>query len=93
MLAMGDPEGTAMSFGETDVTTLEFICDTAAAALRRGQSFYTHKCGISRLGETLANWRNVGRGPEYVKIEHKVLYPLKAVEEYERANLHRPLAV
>ena len=43
--------------------------------------------------QTLANWRHVGRGPEYVKIERKVLYPLKAVEEYEQANLHRPLAV
>ena len=43
--------------------------------------------------QTLANWRHVGRVPEYVKIERKVLYPLKAVEEYEQANLHRPLAV
>ena len=42
---------------------------------------------------TLANWRNAGRGPEYVKIERKVLYPLKAVEEYEQANLHKHLAV
>lgn len=25
--------------------------------------------------QTLANWRNQGRGPEYVKLEHKVLYP------------------
>ena len=56
MLAMDDPEGIAMSFGETDVTTLELICDAAAAARRREQSFHTHKCGISRLGETLANW-------------------------------------
>ena len=40
---------------------------------------------------TLANWRNAGRGPEYVKIKRKVLYPLKAVEEYEQANLDRPL--
>lgn len=47
---------------------------------------------IAHVG-TLANWRNAGRGPEYVKIEHKVLYPLKAVEEYEQANRHRPLAV
>jgi hypothetical protein len=46
---------------------------------------------IKHVG-TLANWRNAGRGPEYVKIERKVLYPLKSVEEYERANLHRPLS-
>jgi len=43
--------------------------------------------------QTLANWRNEGRGPVYVKIERKVLYPVSAVEEYEQANLHQPLAV
>ena len=43
--------------------------------------------------QTLANWRNAGRVPECVKIERKVLHPLKAVEEYEHAYLHCPLAV
>ena len=43
--------------------------------------------------QTLANWRNAGRGPEYVKIERKVLYPLRAVEEYEQARIHRPLSI
>ena len=47
---------------------------------------------ISHTG-TLANWRNVGRGPAYVKIHHKVVYPIAAVEEYERDHLHQPLAV
>ena len=40
--------------------------------------------------QTLANWRNAGRSPGYVRIERQILYPLKAVEEYEH-NLHRPL--
>lgn len=37
---------------------------------------------------TLANWRSDpdGRGPDYIKFGHKVLYPLSAVEAYERAN-------
>ena len=53
-LAMDDPEVIAMWYGESDITTPEFICDAAASALRRGQTFYTHKWGIPRLRETLA---------------------------------------
>ena len=45
---------------------------------------------VSRI-RTRVKRRNAGRGPEYVKIKRKVLYPPKAVEEYEQANLHRPL--
>ena len=45
---------------------------------------------VSRI-QALVNRRNAGRGPEYVKIKRKFLYPLKAVEEYEQANLDRPL--
>ena len=29
--------------------------------------------GVIAHAGTLANWRNVGRGPAYFKIEHKVL--------------------
>ena len=39
---------------QSDITTPEFICDAAASALRRGQTFYTQKWGIPRLRETLA---------------------------------------
>ena len=35
----------------------------------------------------------LGRGPAYVKIHHKVVYPIAAVEEYEQEHLHQPLAV
>ena len=49
--------------------------------------------GVVSHVQTLANWRHVGRGPEYVKIERKVLYPLRAVEEYEQARIHRPLSI
>ena len=37
-LAMDDPEVIAMWYGESDITTPEFICDAAASALRRGQT-------------------------------------------------------
>jgi len=38
--------------------------------------------------ETLANWRNRGKGPKYVKLTpRKILYPLSAVEKWESENL------
>jgi aspartate/methionine/tyrosine aminotransferase len=53
-LAMDDPDVIAMWYGESDVKTPDFICDAAALALKRGQTFYTHKWGIPALRETLA---------------------------------------
>ncbi|WP_280500456.1 helix-turn-helix transcriptional regulator [Nocardia farcinica] len=35
---------------------------------------------------SLAQWRYLRRGPSYIKAGRKVLYPLAAVEEYERRN-------
>ncbi len=35
---------------------------------------------------TLSNWRNMGKGPSYVKLGRTILYPLPAVLNYERAN-------
>lgn len=32
---------------------------------------------------TLANWRSHGEGPKYTKIGGRVLYSLKAVQEWE----------
>ena len=55
-LAMDDPEVIAMWYGESDVRTPDFICEAASAALRRGQTFYTHKWGIPLLRETLATY-------------------------------------
>lgn len=33
---------------------------------------------------TLANWRSHGEGPKYTKIGGRVLYSLKAVQEWEQ---------
>ena len=35
---------------------------------------------------TLANWRSTGEGPRYTKIGGRVLYPVDAVTEWERAR-------
>jgi len=32
---------------------------------------------------TLANWRSSGNGPRFTKVGNRILYPLKAVQEYE----------
>lgn len=36
---------------------------------------------------TLDNWRSQNRGPRFVKIGGRVLYPLVEVEAYEQRNL------
>lgn len=36
---------------------------------------------------TLANWRSKGKGPSYVKMGSKVLYPVAKVEEWEDRRL------
>jgi len=38
--------------------------------------------------QTLANWRNKGRGPAYVKFGSRVRYPVARIEEFERENEH-----
>ena len=37
---------------------------------------------------TLQGWRQQGKGPRYMKIEGRVIYPLPEIEAYEAANLH-----
>lgn len=36
---------------------------------------------------TLANWRVQGKGPRYMKIGKKVLYPVVEVEAFEQRQL------
>ena len=38
--------------------------------------------------QTLANWRSSGRGPDYIKIGAKVLYPLESIIHYETDQCH-----
>lgn len=38
---------------------------------------------------TLATWRSRKLGPPYVKVGGRVLYPQKAVEEYEKRNTRK----
>ncbi|MGO4521158.1 helix-turn-helix transcriptional regulator [Dyella sp. 2RAF44] len=36
---------------------------------------------------TLSNWRSSGIGPPYIKLGGRVLYPLKALQEFEAGKL------
>lgn len=38
---------------------------------------------------TLQNWRWQGRGPRYLKIGARVLYPVEEVEAHEAGQLHQ----
>ena len=42
--------------GEGDMPTPAFICDAAAAALKTGETFYTHKRGLPELRQALAGY-------------------------------------
>lgn len=42
--------------------------------------------GTIKVG-TLRNWRNQGKGPSFVKLGSKAVYPLAEVEKYEAENL------
>jgi hypothetical protein len=39
--------------------------------------------------QTLANWRSAGRGPDYMKIGHTVLYDPAAVQTFEKRNIQK----
>lgn len=34
----------------------------------------------------LSNWRRQGKGPKYIKLGRKILYPLREVETFETAH-------
>lgn len=36
--------------------------------------------------QTLIRWRRAGCGPDFMRVEGRVLYSLAAVEHYEKAN-------
>jgi len=40
--------------------------------------------------KTLYRWRTQNQGPKYLKIGKKILYPLTAVEEYEKQLIDGP---
>ena len=36
--------------------------------------------------QTLANWRYAGKGPPFMKIGSKVLYPIQGINSYEQGQ-------
>jgi len=52
----GDPDIVPLWFGEGDLPTPAFICEAAAEAMRRGETFYTFKRGIPQLRQALATY-------------------------------------
>jgi len=48
------PESLKLCYGESDMTTPEFICDAATEAMRAGHTFYTHTAGSWDLREAIA---------------------------------------
>ncbi|MEQ9639519.1 MAG: pyridoxal phosphate-dependent aminotransferase [Alphaproteobacteria bacterium] len=69
---MGLADVIALWYGEPDLPTPDFICQAAAEALARGDTFYTENLGVPALRETLARYmsRLYGRdlGPERIAV-------------------------
>ena len=50
------PDVIGLWVGEGDLPTPDFICDAAAAALRAGRTFYTHKRGLPELRQAIIDY-------------------------------------
>ena len=54
------------------------------------KKFMTPQQVVERYGvvtvRTLANWRSIGQGPDYIKIGGRVMYPVDAVFSWEQTR-------
>jgi hypothetical protein len=60
------------------MTSSEFLTD-----LQLAERWHLHR-------QTLIRWRSLYKGPAYLRINGRVLYPLAEVEQYEKANTITP---
>jgi hypothetical protein len=60
------------------MTSSEFLTD-----LQLAERWHVHR-------QTLIRWRSFNKGPGYLRINGRVLYPLAEVEQYEKANTITP---
>lgn len=61
---MGIGDVIALWYGEPDLPTPKFICDAAARAMARGDTFYTENFGIPELRQALAAYSSRLHGRE-----------------------------
>jgi aspartate/methionine/tyrosine aminotransferase len=71
-LGIGRADAIPLYVGEGDQPTPAFIVDAAVAALRAGQTFYTHKRGLPELRQAIADYHarlyGLSVGPERVSV-------------------------
>jgi len=58
------------------------------------QRYLTPRAVSQRLGgaisiKTLRNWRSMGKGPRWVRIANRPVYPLEDLERWEREQQER----
>ena len=55
-----------------------------------GKKFLTPQQVVALWGvvtvRTLANWRSIKQGPDYIKIGGRVMYPVEAIAEWEQSR-------
>lgn len=54
------------------------------------EKLLARRWGLSH--RTLERWRHEGRGPAYLKLGGRVVYPLDDIEAYEAARMRVPVA-
>ena len=73
---------------------LPATCNRAGAA-RGSKRNLTREEAAKYLGlglRTLDNWRSQGRGPRYLKLGSRVIYPLQELDAFKAANLRQSTA-
>lgn len=51
---------------------------------REASAYFEGKISV----RTLNNWRSQGKGPRFLRMEGKVLYPIDELKRWEQANLY-----
>lgn len=69
----------------TDVKGIMKVKDMAYLTARELTERWRNRIAI----QTLANWRNQGKGPPHTKIGARVLYPLDKLEQWESEQLNQ----
>jgi len=42
--------------------------------------------------QTLANWRYAGKGPPFIRVGSRVLYPIDGIQAFERLHQQQPIS-
>lgn len=84
------PMGNATKRGILAAAADQIITELREEAIKEnGKKFFNSKelADRWRLSEqTLANWRSAGKGPPYIRVGNRVLYPIEGIHSFEKLS-------